>query len=420
MLVPSIDLMGGQAVSLIGGQQKAIADEDPRAALRRFALAGEVTIVDVDAALGRGDHKALLRELVRGARCRVGGGIRTEDDAIGWLDAGAAKIIVGTAATPELLERLPRERVVVALDAHDGEVMVDGWRRPTGARVEDRMRALAPLAGGFLVTFIERAGRLKGIDLARVEALVRAAGDVRVTFAGGVTSAEEIAAIDRLGADAQVGLALASGALDLADAITAPLTSDRADGAFPTVICDEHQRALGFGYSTPETLRAALRTRRPVVRARPGEVLESPGELVEVALDCHRESLRFATKQGQSGFCHQAPYSCWGEDNGLPRLARTLAERRQSAPAGSYSKRLFDDAALLEAKLLEEAGELAAARTPDHVAAETADVVYFALVAAARAGVSLADVEAHIDRRSLRVTRRKGDAKVPLERKPSP
>jgi len=93
-------------------------------------------------------------------------------------------------------------------------------------------------------------------------------------------------------------------------------------------------------------------------------------------------------------------------------LQRVLESRRASAPAGSYTKRLFDDSALLRHKLLEEAQELAEAAEPDHVAAEAADLIYFAMVAAVRAGVGLGEVEAHLDRRALKLTRRPGNAKA--------
>lgn len=92
-------------------------------------------------------------------------------------------------------------------------------------------------------------------------------------------------------------------------------------------------------------------------------------------------------------------------------MQRTLAARLVDAPPGSYTKRLFEDPTLLRNKLLEEAQELAEATEPDHVAAEAADLLYFALVRCAKAGVTLADVEGHLDRRSLKVRRRAGDSK---------
>ena len=194
MLIPSIDLMGGQAVQLIGGEKKAIDAGDPMPIAKRFSLAGELAVIDLDAALGQGNNESLLRSLVERYPCRVGGGIRDYDRAVRWLDAGASKIILGTAATPELLSRLPRDRVMAALDARHGEVVVEGWRTGTGTRLADGIRRLQPYVGGFLVTFVEREGRMGGMDLDQVREVVELADGVKVTVAGGVATAEEVGA----------------------------------------------------------------------------------------------------------------------------------------------------------------------------------------------------------------------------------
>ena len=108
MLVTSIDLMGGEAVQLVGGREKALSLGDPRPIAERFARTGEVAVVDLDAAIGSGSNAALVRELVEIAPCRVGGGIRSVDAALDWLDAGATKVVLGTAATPEVLREAAR------------------------------------------------------------------------------------------------------------------------------------------------------------------------------------------------------------------------------------------------------------------------------------------------------------------------
>lgn len=330
-------------------------------------------------------------------------------------------MIIGTAATPELLARLPRERVIVALDAVDGEVVVEGWRTRTGARIADRMLELRELVSGFLVTFVEREGRMQGTSLDRVAELRAAAGSTELTIAGGVTTPAEIAELDRMRVDAQVGMALYTGRMDLAEAVAAPLASDRPDGLFATVVVDEHQRALGLCWSNVESLREALRTGTGVYWSRKrglwrkGESSGATQELLAVDLDCDRDALRFTVRQSGAGFCHLGTESCWGPLGGAATLAKRLAERASAAPGGSYTARLLGDPDLLRAKLLEEAEELAEASGPDAVAGEVADVIYFALVAAARGGVSLADVERRLDRRSRRVTRRRGDAKPPRE-----
>ena len=84
----------------------------------------------------------------------------------------------------------------------------------------------------------------------------------------------------------------------------------------------------------------------------------------------------------------------------------------KSAPEGSYTKRLFDDSELLRDKLVEEAQELAEATEPDDVAGELADVLYFAMTRAIKAGISIDDAVAELDRRTRKVTRRKGDSKA--------
>jgi phosphoribosyl-ATP pyrophosphohydrolase len=390
----------------------AIDAGDPVPIARRFRLAGEIAVIDLDAAMGRGSNATLIERVLDVAPARVGGGIRDLATATRWLDAGAARIIIGTAARPELLSRLPRGRLVAALDARHGEVVVEGWKTGTGARVLDRIAGLKDMVSGFLVTFVELEGRMGGTNLALAKEIVAAAAGCRVTIAGGVTTAEEIRALDAIGADAQVGMALYTGRLDLADAIMAPLVSDRPDGLWPTVVVDERGVALGLVYSSRDSLREAVRRGQGVYHSRSrglwvkGETSGATQELLRIDLDCDRDSPRFVVRQAGQGFCHLATRTCWGDDGGLGRLERVLQSRRAHAPEGSYTARLFTDPALLAAKLREEADELARAETRAEIVHEAADVLYFTLARLAREGIELAEVEAHLDRRALKVTRR--------------
>ncbi len=417
MIVPSIDLMDGNAVQLVGGKAFELDAGDPVPIATRFGRVGEIAVVDLDAALGKGDNAAVIEELVRLAPCRVGGGIRSVEAAIRWLDAGATKVVLGTAATPEVLGELPRERVVAALDAVDGEVVVEGWQTKTGAGIVDRIRELRGYVGGFLVTFVEKEGRLGGTAMDRVAEIVEAAGDARVTIAGGVSTAAEVGQLDRFGADAQVGMALYKGLMPLADAFAAPLHSDREDGLWPTVVCDELGVTLGLAYSNAESLAVAIeegigaywsRTRG---LWRKGASSGAVQELIDVAVDCDRDALRFRVRQSGAGFCHTGTRTCFGAGGGLGELERTIAGRLADAPEGSYTRRLVTEPGLLGAKLKEEAGELGEAESAADAAWEAADVMYFALVKAIAAGATLADIERVLDGRALKVTRRPGNRK---------
>ncbi len=417
MIVGSVDVQGGNAVQLVGGEDLAVDGGDPGKWIERFARVGDVAVIDLDAAMGEGSNLEVIRPLLSRARCRVGGGIRSVESAMEWLDAGAHRVILGTAARPEILSQLPKDRVIAAVDARHGEVVVEGWKTGTGAKLEDRIQALKPYVGGFLVTLVETEGRLQGIDLERVRQLVTLCAPCHLTIAGGVTTVEEVAAIDAMGADCQVGMALYTGRMHEADAVAAVLKSDRTDGLWPTVITDVHGVALGLAYSDSESLRTAIERGVGAYHSRrrglwvKGETSGATQRLLRVDVDCDRDTLRFVVEQQEPGFCHVDTWTCWGETGGLPALARTIAERQQNAPEGSYTRRLFDDPTLLSAKIREEAQELVDADTPHDVAHEVADVMYFALVAAARAGVSLQDIETIIDARARRVSRRPGNAK---------
>ncbi|QED27227.1 phosphoribosyl-ATP diphosphatase [Microvenator marinus] len=417
MIVPSIDLMGGNAVQLVGGKELKIDAGDPRPIARKFAMAGEIAIVDLDAALRQGDNTETILELLKIVRARVGGGIRDVETARKWLDLGADRIVLGTAATPEILSQLPAERVIAALDAVEGEVVVDGWRTKTGASITDKMAELAPYVSGFLVTFVEKEGRMQGTDMGRVAGLIEAAQGRELTIAGGVTTVEEIAELDRLGVHAQVGMALYSGSMDLGAAIAAPLKSDRPDGLWPTVVTDERGQSLGLAYSSLDSIKKALELGQGVYQSRKrglwikGESSGNTQELLEIVLDCDRDALKFVVRQQGEGFCHLGTDTCFGDYRGLSGLLKTTQERLERAPEGSYTKRLLEDDALLRAKLVEEAGELADAQEADHVAQEAADLIYFLSVALARHGVDFAEVERVLDKRALKITRRPGNAK---------
>ena len=418
MIVPSIDIASGRAIQLVGGEGEAMDCGDPLEVAERFRVVGELAVIDLDAALGRGDNRELIAKLCKIADVRVGGGIRDLESARSILNLGAQKIILGTAATPELLSQLPRDRVLVALDARDGEVVVDGWRERTGRSILEGIRELKSYCSGFLITFVELEGRMGGTQMNRVAELVEAAGDNDVTIAGGVTTCGELAELDRAGADAQVGMALYTGRLDLAGAFSAPLCSDRVDGLWPTVVCDERGVALGLTYSSKESLSQAIRERRGVYQSRTrglwvkGESSGAIQELLQVSVDCDRDTLRFKVRQGPPGFCHESVRTCFGDDTGLGRLERRLQERLGQAPAGSYTARLFADSELLAAKLREETDELIAASEKTHTVQEAADLMYFVLVRAVQAGGSLAEIEAELDLRSRLVTRRAGDSKA--------
>lgn len=218
------------------------------------------------------------------------------------------------------------------------------------------------------------------------------------------------------------------GKISISDLFVSSLTTDRKDGLFTTLVTDVHNHSLGLVYSSKESISEAIRTKTGVYQSRrhglwyKGATSGATQELIKLDKDCDGDCLKFVVKQSGVGFCHLEQDSCFGNISGLARLEKTLADRLENAPEGSYTKRLFTDEKLLVAKIKEEAEELTEAETKEDIAWEAADLFYFALTRCVKNGVSLEDIERNLDLKGLKITRRKGDAKpkfIEQESKPA-
>jgi phosphoribosyl-ATP pyrophosphohydrolase len=408
VIVASIDLRGGKAVQLRQGRELVLERDDVTDLAIRFGRLGEIAVIDLDAALGEGENTELILRLCRLARCRVGGGIRDVEQAKRFLRGGAASVIIGTAASETFLALLPRDRVLVALDTRDGKVAIDGWRSTTNEGPLERAQRLQPFCAGFLYTDIAREGMLDGIDLTAAAALRKRVGG-SLTFAGGVTTIEEIVALDRLGIDAQVGMALYTGSIDPVDAYVATVDFLRGTGLVPTVVCDAGDGSVRMlAYSNAESLAIALRegigaywSRRRREIWRKGETSGSTQRLLRVELDCDRDALTFYIDQS-GATCHTGASRCFGTQAfSWNTLLARIEQRANNGDTRSYTRKLLADPALLREKLLEESAEVAEAVTHDEVAWECADLLYFLSVRMQQAGVRIDDVMAQLASRAL-------------------
>ena len=169
MLIPSIDLQGGAVVQLVQGERLAIKDDDVFRWVRRFERFPKVQVIDLDAALDRGDNLAIVRQIAGAISCRVGGGIRTLDRAQDVLAAGAQQIIAGSAlfkdGQPDLAfaqrlsDAVGRERVIAAVDSRNGYVVIHGWKTALPLTASEAVRALEPYCDEFLYTHVDLVQR---------------------------------------------------------------------------------------------------------------------------------------------------------------------------------------------------------------------------------------------------------------------
>ena len=280
MVIASIDIQNGKVVQLKQGEELILQRDNAAPLAQEFDRYGETAVIDLDAAMGKGSNIDMIKPLLRKAECRLGGGIRTPEQAKELVSLGARKIIVGSnafrdpakkgagAAGGEFAVNVPfleaiskkigRERLIVAVDARAGEIVVDGWKTPTALDLFGAAKAVEPFAGELLFTCVEREGTMTGIDLAPVRKL-RETVSCQITVAGGVSTLAEIEEIAALGCDVQLGMALYTGKINLADAFTVSLNWKKSQppiphSSFPTPhIFLDSRRGLaqtGFGGRT--------------------------------------------------------------------------------------------------------------------------------------------------------------------------
>jgi len=226
MLIPSIDLLGGKIVQLVQGEKLRLRFDDFEYWIEKFAPYPLVQLIDLDAAMRQGDNSTLVAQISRRLRCQVGGGVRSIERARQLLDSGAQRVIVGSALfsdaggpgeinvefAEDLAAAVGAERVVAGIDTKNGAIAVKGWKANVPLTPDEAIPVLEPYAGGFLYTHVDGEGLMQGFPFAVAERL-RKLTMRRLVVAGGICGRREVDALDAIGVDAVVGMAIYSEAL---------------------------------------------------------------------------------------------------------------------------------------------------------------------------------------------------------------
>lgn len=226
MIIPCIDLMEGKVVQLVQGREKVFEAKSLDDTLATFAGFQQIQVIDLDAAMGTGSNDAIVGHLSNRATVRVGGGVRTVQRAHQLVAQGAFRVIVGTsvfsAGGPDtaflnsLNQSIGKERITIALDSKAGQIVIKGWRESTRWTAIDIIAELEPHCSGFLCTYVDKEGMMKGTDLAWFESL-RKTTEHELVAAGGITTLDEIRALTSMGIHCAIGMAIYTGRLQLQD-----------------------------------------------------------------------------------------------------------------------------------------------------------------------------------------------------------
>jgi phosphoribosylformimino-5-aminoimidazole carboxamide ribotide isomerase len=236
-LYPAIDLRGGRAVRLLRGDYAAetVYSDDPVAVARSFEAAGArwIHVVDLDAARsGEAGNLEFVAAIARSVGCDVetGGGVRSVEAAERLIDAGVARVVIGTAAVerPELVTELAGRypgRVAVGLDARGRQVAVKGWTETSGADLVDLAKRFEDEGvAALIVTEIGRDGTMAGPDLDQLRAVLEATG-IDIIASGGVGTLDDIRALAAMRASGRplagviVGRAIYEGRFSVEEAL---------------------------------------------------------------------------------------------------------------------------------------------------------------------------------------------------------
>lgn len=216
--------MGGRVVQLQQGERLALASDDVDGWIKKFSEFPIVQLIDLDAAMGKPANDDLVRYVASKLPCQVGGGVRSIDRAQDLLAAGARRVILGSSLFNErgvntgraeaFAEELDPDKLLGAIDSKNGKVVIHGWKTPISITPEEAAKTLEPYVGGFLYTHVDTEGMMTGINMTAVRS-VQAATRRRLIAAGGIKTREEIDALDALGIDSVVGMAIYTGAIEI-------------------------------------------------------------------------------------------------------------------------------------------------------------------------------------------------------------
>ncbi len=232
---PAVDILSGNCVQLVGGDRlTATVYGSPIDNASRWIAEGAANlhVVNLDGAFAASStNAAMIREVVEmtDVFVQVGGGIRSLEDARGWLNCGVSRIILSTFATQDpavirtLSQEFGSERIMAGVDARNGEIAVSGWQELAGDFIgwAEKFEELG--AGSLLYTNVDVEGKQAGIDRAPVQKLLDAVS-IPVVIAGGVSSSQDVRSLKELGASGCVlGSSLYSGKITLKEALEAAL-----------------------------------------------------------------------------------------------------------------------------------------------------------------------------------------------------
>ena len=422
--IPTIDISEGQAVLVRNGKvYKKLGD--PMEKAKFISINTHLQVVDIDAAMGVGSNKEIIQKICKKYPCYVGGGIRTYQDAIDYLNSSARRVIVSTALSMDLINQIKKDRLIVAFDIDEqNRVFKQGRGGFMDRNLYEMIREYGDSIEMMTITFHQAEGTCKGIPMDQVREIVDFLDNnklsIKLVVAGGLSDISQIRELIEMDVTPQFGSGFWNGKFTLGEVFETiskhalGLKSVDFNGMrlIPTIVQSIDGQVLGQVFSTPESVKLSADTRVATFYSRDGSKIWIKGatsgnhhKVISIHYCCDGTSLRFVVDGNK--FCHTGSESCFGHTDparaSLRSLQRLLKERYDSADDNSYTRRLLNDRFMITSKVLEEAEELVCATEYDDIVHESADLVYFTLMLLQKQKVNVDDVESELIKRRYTV-----------------
>lgn len=400
MIIPSIDLMDGRAVKLVQGNPKNKKFEvDAIKLAKEFSIYPQINLIDLDAAFGIGDNFELIKKICKLCNCNVGGGIRSIDKAYEILKFGANKIIIGTRSNKDFLSKLPKEKVIVAIDSKKGKVVDKAWTNTTNLTAVEKVMTLQNYCSSFLYTYVDKEGTMDSIDIDTILRLKDITNN-KIQYAGGISNKDQIVELKKYEVDTVVGMAYYENKIVLSEVFVNLIDFEKNNGLVPTIVKDEFGQILMMAYSNKESLKKALQNRQGIYYSRSRNELWQKGmtsgntqDLIRVQIDCDSDTLIYTVKQ-KNVACHFDTYSCFEDQEfSFKKLFEIIKSKKGT---NSFSDKLLNNEGLLKQKILEEAKEVINYSDDNNLRWEIADLIYFVTVLMVRNNIDFKDIETEL------------------------
>lgn len=423
--IPTIDISKGNAVLVKQGQVERIHGS-PIDRAEFLSIHKHFLIVDIDAARGEGNNKELIKTLTQKYSCYVGGGIRTLEDAIDYLNASARRVVI--SSHHELILSLPKDRVILALDIdNDFKLLSHGRKKCEDKHIFEILDLYHEHVELVSITFHQQEGSMQGLPMQQVSALLEQIHQKNYRFklivAGGIHSIDEFKELSELNVIPQFGAGLWNDCFTLGDVFASIVNAekqqewvvDQNTPLFPCVVQNTSGVVLGLVWCTPESIKISVDTRIATFFSRDRKRMWTKGEtsgnyckVKGLHLSCDGSSLRMIVEEGEpkKNFCHLNQHSCFGQTDpvrgSLKSIQSDIMDKIKHRK-GSYTNQVLNNEQKIISKILEESLELICAKEETEIVHETSDLLYFILLYLKKNNVSIQSLERKLIKRQYAV-----------------